>query len=517
MQAPGLQPRWLSWCAAALGAVFAVWAYLAWRAQPAAFDDAFISFRYAQNLLGGQGLVYNPGERVEGYTNFAWTLLAAGGMALGQDPLATTRVIGVSAYMGCAVLTSLVLYRGLAGRIVALSGFLALFLLVRTRDYPVFAGTGLETPFVSFLVLALGVLYHVHPARSLRGWALRGCVPALLLMTRLDAAPFVLASVVATTLELGPSGGRAVGRALFQRYAVAAVLVALWLGWKLAYYGDLLPNTFYAKGAQAAEMEAGVAYLRTFIESYPALLVALPLMLVATFRPPERLVAFCRFAALGLTLYLVYLVRVGGDFMHYRFAFQVLPVAVVLSGVGLIVVSRLSGLAALSIGGVLAVLSPGSPKLETKFYMQSIAEMNEYYELGLRVGGELGAALPSSAVLSTGMAGGIAYASQLVNVDELGLCDEYIARLPAQPGPRGHIKHAPREYMLARGVNLVLMHPTLCSCSRPCPGRGPHVFVRIQDDQCLKAEYLVRTPELTQHFCAHPERFVLTGLGCGGR
>ena len=37
-------------------------------------DDAFISFRYARNLLEGHGLVFNPGERVEGYTNFLWVL-----------------------------------------------------------------------------------------------------------------------------------------------------------------------------------------------------------------------------------------------------------------------------------------------------------------------------------------------------------------------------------------------------------------------------------------------------------
>ena len=50
-------------------------------------DDAFISFRYARNLLEGQGLVFNPGERVEGYTNFLWVLeLAALWGAFGLRP-----------------------------------------------------------------------------------------------------------------------------------------------------------------------------------------------------------------------------------------------------------------------------------------------------------------------------------------------------------------------------------------------------------------------------------------------
>ena len=49
---------------------------LAWHADLAWFltDDAFISFRYARNLLDGHGLVFNPGEYVEGYSNFLWIL-----------------------------------------------------------------------------------------------------------------------------------------------------------------------------------------------------------------------------------------------------------------------------------------------------------------------------------------------------------------------------------------------------------------------------------------------------------
>src|SRR5947207_15116687 len=41
-------------------------------------DDMMISMRYARNLVSGAGLVFNPGERVEGYTNFGWVLLMAG-------------------------------------------------------------------------------------------------------------------------------------------------------------------------------------------------------------------------------------------------------------------------------------------------------------------------------------------------------------------------------------------------------------------------------------------------------
>jgi len=48
-------------------------------------DDAFISFRYAENLASGKGLVYNEGERVEGYTNFLWVILLSTCKKFGID------------------------------------------------------------------------------------------------------------------------------------------------------------------------------------------------------------------------------------------------------------------------------------------------------------------------------------------------------------------------------------------------------------------------------------------------
>ena len=52
-------------------------------------DDAYISYRYALNFVQGHGLVYNPGEPVEGYTNFLWTVFIAAGMPLGLHPSST--------------------------------------------------------------------------------------------------------------------------------------------------------------------------------------------------------------------------------------------------------------------------------------------------------------------------------------------------------------------------------------------------------------------------------------------
>ena len=74
-------------------------------------DDAFISFRYAQNLVEGHGLVWNPGEAVEGYTNFLWVLLMATGIVGGIEPERLSVALGIASGLG---VLSLVLARNVA-------------------------------------------------------------------------------------------------------------------------------------------------------------------------------------------------------------------------------------------------------------------------------------------------------------------------------------------------------------------------------------------------------------------
>ncbi len=68
-------------------------------------DDAWISFRYAYNLVHGEGMVFNPGERIEGYTNFLWTVLLAPLMVTGLDPLPYAALLGIGFTAGAVVAT----------------------------------------------------------------------------------------------------------------------------------------------------------------------------------------------------------------------------------------------------------------------------------------------------------------------------------------------------------------------------------------------------------------------------
>src|SRR5262245_60209180 len=70
-------------------------------------DDAFISLRYARNLATGHGLVYNAGERVEGYTNFLWALFLALPHLLHVDPIAVMKLT----CLALALATAWLVYR----------------------------------------------------------------------------------------------------------------------------------------------------------------------------------------------------------------------------------------------------------------------------------------------------------------------------------------------------------------------------------------------------------------------
>src|SRR5690606_24833666 len=89
-----------------VGLVLPLWvlAVNMWRVHWFTIDDSYISFRYARNLARGLGLVYNPGEAIEGYTNFLWAVVLAGGIRMGLDPHLVAKVLGAAAALGSLVL-----------------------------------------------------------------------------------------------------------------------------------------------------------------------------------------------------------------------------------------------------------------------------------------------------------------------------------------------------------------------------------------------------------------------------
>jgi hypothetical protein len=98
-------------------------------------DDSYISFRYAHNLAEGRGLVWNPGEHVEGYTNFLWVMLLAGFDLVGLDLVTSSRWAGIAFAVAAAALAFQLTTQLLPGANGRLAGLIAAILLTSSGTW----------------------------------------------------------------------------------------------------------------------------------------------------------------------------------------------------------------------------------------------------------------------------------------------------------------------------------------------------------------------------------------------
>jgi arabinofuranosyltransferase len=92
-------------------AALAIYAWLAWSFRGYTPDDTFIYLRYADNWAAGRGLVFNPGERVQGYTSPLWTLLIGLASSAGVSSLAFAKMAGAIVGAGCIAMSHLIAKR----------------------------------------------------------------------------------------------------------------------------------------------------------------------------------------------------------------------------------------------------------------------------------------------------------------------------------------------------------------------------------------------------------------------
>lgn len=292
----------------------AIFLGLAWRFRDHRVDDAFISFRYARNLAAGHGLVFNPGERVEGYTNFLWVMLLAAGIKLGIAPESLSRALGIAAALGLI----LVVARASAKLMLsATTRWVAPALLAVNPALAVWATGGLETAFYAFL-LTLGVCRLAEELDAGTPRVATALVFGLASLTRPEGALFGGLMCLVLLVLLGRTGP---GRLAWARWSVVFLAVFLsYFFWRWSYYGFLLPNTFYAKvDAGGSQVGRGLRYLWAFGAAVGYGL-ALPLLGLALLR--RKALAILASAVLAQ---LAFVVVVEGDGLPmYRFFVPVL-------------------------------------------------------------------------------------------------------------------------------------------------------------------------------------------------
>tara|TARA_Y100001968_G_scaffold258671_1_gene245700 strand:+ start:1361 stop:3169 length:1809 start_codon:yes stop_codon:yes gene_type:complete len=318
----------------------ALLAWWQWRYVGYVKDDTFISMRYARNLALGEGLVFNYGDRLEGYTNFLWVLLTAPAFWLGVEPLHWVKAMScVAGQIG--VLVTFQIARHLSGEERLLVPLLAAGVYAASPTVILWSMAGLEPTLVAVLCgggvwYAMRLLARDEDPLNASQLATRS---ALLLaagaLCRPDAHAVI---IVVGSFAVVDAIRRAEPPSKWLRWGllILALLIPYHL-FRFWYFGDLFPNTAYVKAAAGPEVMArGRTFVRgllSFAANPGVFAMAAVSGLLALVQGRRRL---ARLMSLTLALvFMAYMVRIGRDEMKwYRLFLPVFPVVVALGADG---------------------------------------------------------------------------------------------------------------------------------------------------------------------------------------
>ena len=276
-------------------------------------DDAYISLRTVDNFVNGYGLRWNVVERVQSYTHPFWLFALSSVYALTHQAYFTALFVS----MAFSLATLLILAR-------QPNAALGLVILICSRAFVDFSVSGLENPATHLFLLLFVVVFINQRFSSDRELFLMGLLAGLLMLNRTDAGLFMLpalAYMISRRFSWRKAGLLALGCSPF----------ILWELFSLFYYGFLFPNTAYAKLntgiPQSALFTQGLVY---FIDSFQRDPLSLITIAAALSLAVESGNIRLRLLGLGVGLYLLYTLSIGGDFMSGRFFSAAVLVSVLL-------------------------------------------------------------------------------------------------------------------------------------------------------------------------------------------
>lgn len=337
--------RRFRFAAAAVLVLFAIWAaefihrssFVAIDGQRyyALFDDAMISMRYAWNLSHGQGLVWNSGTRVEGYTSLLMTLLMAlpTGILDKRTAVLAVQLFGIPTLIAIAILTAAL------GRLIhereepSHRSLVALASLVCVLGYYPLAywtlmgmETGLETLLI-LLAIVLALLFGKTGGEKKRiGTSLAAGTAYL---ARPDAAVILLPVLLLAGVyawRRAPRKGRAL--ALLGSLGIFAAFPIAQAAFRFLYYGALVPNTYVLKVVAvplATRVSNGLAFVSPFVHEM-AIVLGTVFVGIVLESSAKRL-------TLGamVVLAFAYQIWAGGDaWTYWRFLVPIIPMLFVL-------------------------------------------------------------------------------------------------------------------------------------------------------------------------------------------
>ncbi len=430
-------PRWL--CVAAVSV------FVAYASQFLYFfvDDEGISYVYAQNILHGRGLIYTTLEgRVEGYSNFLhiWVSVAVLAVThLFHLPKVDVFFIGKAMSFACGAGVLVLVWQMMKRAGTGLPGAMAgLAFLATAGPLAVWSCSSLEAvPFALLITLLLWAFV----GREEPAYAVAACAASCAILERLDGFVYV-GVVLGAFLVMGVQAHRR----RFLRRVIAPVIVVFvvyHLG-RLLYFGSLISTPLYAKVLykllphdRLLLKNPDVPYWRRFVEVYGWVAAVAMTGLAALAAVRHRVALALVMSAAGFFLYL----SIVGDWMFgFRFFVPMLPILALLVAMatGRIALARPKWGWALSLI-VIAWTTSRAPgflaayehdEQAQNFVAHPSRDLHRFFFPYYGLIDLLRDRITPGTVTANNQAGFVTFELDTENLDDLGICSRFEARLP---------------------------------------------------------------------------------------
>ncbi len=289
-------------------------------------EDSFITFRYVENFLNGNGFVFNKSEKVEGISNFSWAVMLAILSKCGFSYLPTAAMLGLG--FGILVIWTVWLFSVLYLKRESYFQFIAPLLLATHTFFVTSCANGLETAFYTFLI-TIGTISFVLESREKETFPYFAIIFSLASITRPEAPLFFLAIML--TLIYRDMINRKLRRYTIISFTTFFLVYGIFIVFRIYYYHDIFPNTAYYKSSIdfLYKGNPNLNFLFAFIVSTKSYFIFLPALLLFKAYRKEPFYQFVTVITVGIVI-MIFLTE-----PEPRFLLPMLPLSFILVQEGL--------------------------------------------------------------------------------------------------------------------------------------------------------------------------------------
>lgn len=406
------------------------------------FDDAMISMRYAWNFSHGTGLVWNAGERVQGYTNLLMTLVMSVATTVFDRSTAvlSIQILGVLCLLAIAWISSKIANElhgtGTGPHHIPVT---TLAFACALAYYPLTYWTlsGMETGLLALLMLSAVLASFIYTtSHALKHMLLVGVLLGLAVLTRMDAAIAAVLIWSYVAWESARAGTRRTMGHVTASFGIFMLFVAGQLLFQYWYYGEALPNTYTLKLTGmplVLRLRNGWGFIEPFLNETMLVWVLAAAGLMLNFQPRT----FLLFAIAASSV--AYEIYVGGDPWNYwRLMAPSMPLVFILVINAIVRLSAVGHVrrSAIAAGCTIAVVLSANMRFLPEISLVRRPYLTSKNAEDINTALVLDQLTTREASVGVVLAGSIPYYLDRTAIDLLGKSDRFIAHLPPDTSGR---------------------------------------------------------------------------------